>query len=111
MACLPARQRGRSGARAARGRAGEVLLVSRCRLRRSSLLPSALDALAYLPPSLPCPAPDVINFELALADITQIEKRLERLKKTKGAAALRLHRCARRPRLLAGRWPGLACLA
>lgn len=27
---------------------------------------------------------DVINFELALADITQIEKRLERLKKTKG---------------------------
>eukprot|EP00887_Chlorella_sp_A99_P002328 scaffold10.g2328.t1 len=27
---------------------------------------------------------DVINFELALADITQIERRLERLKKTKG---------------------------
>ena len=27
---------------------------------------------------------DVINFELALADITQIEKRQERLKKTKG---------------------------
>ncbi|PRW39192.1 obg-like ATPase 1 [Chlorella sorokiniana] len=27
---------------------------------------------------------DVINFELALSDITQIEKRLERLKKTKG---------------------------
>ncbi|KAI7843618.1 hypothetical protein COHA_002858 [Chlorella ohadii] len=27
---------------------------------------------------------DTINFELALADITQIEKRLERLKKTKG---------------------------
>ncbi|KAL4856404.1 Ribosome-binding ATPase YchF [Chlorella vulgaris] len=28
---------------------------------------------------------DVINFELALADITQIEKRLDRLKKTKSA--------------------------
>lgn len=27
---------------------------------------------------------DTINFELALADVAQIEKRLERLKKTKG---------------------------
>ena len=27
---------------------------------------------------------DTINFELALADVAQIERRLERLKKTKG---------------------------
>lgn len=43
----------------------------------------------------PFPATDVINFELALADITQIEKRLERLKKTKGeGGAIRWQRSA-----------------
>lgn len=37
----------------------------------------------------------MINFELALADITQIEKRLERLKKTKGAPGCAFYCVAR----------------
>lgn len=56
-------------------------------------LPPPQTALATLPlimrspPGPSAPAADVINFELALADVSQIERRLDRLKKTKGGRA------------------------